>query len=69
MGPGNIGGISTFNPVNAGVQAYDETFAGDCSATSLTITRSGQFYLQVTGNAGTAIGDIIGLHFTTESEL
>ena len=62
--------ITYFNPVAANAQAIDIT-AGNlaCSATATSITGSARFLIGTTGNASTAVGNALAVHFTAEMEL
>lgn len=61
--------ITLFNPVNTNAQARDETAGGDCSSTVAGGTGDGAFYVQCAGNAATAVGNLIGAHWTASAEL
>lgn len=57
--------ITTYNPANANAQAYDLTGAVDCSATTVVSSSSENlFRYTYTGNAATAVGNTILLHWT-----
>ena len=59
--------VSTYNPSAANSQARDETAAASCSSTSTgNITAKG-FNITTTGNAATAAGNIIGVHWTADA--
>lgn len=61
--------IVTYNPAAANTQARDETAAGDCSATAVTNCSDTGLNFSMTGNAGGAVGNLIGLHFTADAEI
>ena len=69
VSPINVGDIVTFSPGAATNQVYDETAAAACTNIALAnISRNG-FYVTLTGNAGSAVGNVMGLHWTAQVEL
>lgn len=61
--------ITQFSPGAATAQIYDETAPGACTnTTAVNITQRG-FYDTLTGNAGTTVGGVLGIHYTIEGEV
>jgi hypothetical protein len=63
--------ITLFNPAAANAQVRDRSAAVDCSAsgTAFGASNSGNFGIQTTGNAGTAVGNILCVHLTASARL
>lgn len=61
--------ITTYNPSATNAQASDESVPGDCSSTTIINLSTDGFNIQTTGNASTAVGNFLGLHWSAESEL
>jgi len=62
--------VTLFNPVtNSNAQVRDEVANVDHTATSAVNNTENGFSLTSTGNASTAVGDRIGIHWTAEKEL
>lgn len=61
--------ITLYNPANANAQIRDQTAGGDCSATAVAQSTDAGFTVSATGNAGTAVGNLLGIHWTSSSEL
>lgn len=61
--------VTFYNPVNANANIYDETAAADGgAATSINATANG-LNITGTGNAGSAVGNTLGIHCTVDSGL
>lgn len=61
--------LTFFNPVAANGQVRDITFGGDCSTTLIQTFSDAGFTVTATGNAGTAVGNLLGIHWTADAEL
>lgn len=61
--------ITTYNPAAANAQVRDITAAADCSAVATANSTDTGFRIGATGNASTAVGNILGAHWTAEAEL
>lgn len=59
--------MTTYNPAAANGQIRDETAAGDLTAVATVATEQG-FHVTGTGNAGTAIANLLGVHWQAVSE-
>lgn len=64
-----VNSVTFYNPVAANAQVRDYTAAGDCSASTSGSTNEVGTALNCTGNAGTAVGNVLGIHFTVDAEL
>jgi hypothetical protein len=61
--------ITFYNPAAANAQARDKTSAADCTNTTAVNTTESGFHITVTANAGTAVGEEIGVHWTADAEI
>lgn len=61
--------ITLFNPAAANAQVRDVTGAVDTSASTITGSTATDFYVACTGNAATAVGNLIAIHYTAEAKL
>ena len=61
--------LTLYNPAAANAQVRDETAAADCSAAATASSTDQGFRITATGNAGTAVGNILGVHWTAEAEV
>lgn len=61
--------ITTYNPVSANAQAYNETQAADCSNTLVLQQTDKSLTLITDGPLTTVTGDAIGVHLLVEAEL
>lgn len=61
--------LTSFNPGAANAQVRDETNAADCSATAFVGSNDGSTMVTCTGNAGTIVGELLGVHITADAEL
>ncbi len=61
--------ITTFNPANTNAQARDESANADCSSTGSNLVSARGFNVFFTGNAGTFVNDVIGLHITADCDV
>ena len=59
--------ITTFNPGAANAQVRDETVPADCSSTANLQVTNETVFLSATGNASTAVGNILGVHLTADA--
>jgi hypothetical protein len=60
--------FTTYNPAVANSQVRDETANVDCAATGVTYSDTG-FRITTIGNAATAVGNILGVHWTADNEI
>lgn len=60
--------VTTFNPAAANAEVRDETAVADCSAVG-TVSREKAMLLNCNGNAGTAVGNVLGVHFTADADV
>ena len=60
--------VTTFNPLAANAQVRDST-AGDCSAVAVQNLTDRGYAFMCTGNASTAIGNLLSVHATADAEL
>lgn len=58
-----------YNPAAANASARDETLAADCGATGFVAVGEWGYRVAATGNASTAINNLIGLHVTADARL
>lgn len=63
------GTVTTYNPAAANAQVRDETAAGDCSATGTANLTSETITITATGNAGSAVGNTLGVHLTVDANI
>ncbi len=61
--------ITQYSPGAASGEIYDETAAGGATATTAANISTRGFYNTFTGNAGTAVGNVMGIHYTADAEL
>lgn len=63
--------VTFYNPSAANAQARDITAAADCSATGVAASTASEKSLAVveTGNASTAVGNLIMVHWTADAEI
>lgn len=61
--------ITLFNPAAANAQVRDESASADCSTSSGAQATDSGFRVQTTGAAGTAVGNILAVHYTASAEL
>ncbi|HHT9129278.1 MAG TPA: hypothetical protein ACFYEC_00245 [Candidatus Brocadiaceae bacterium] len=61
--------ITFYNPAAANAEARDESAAGDCTVTSTYNKTSSSFNVITTGNAGTVVGNALGVHFVADGRL
>lgn len=61
--------IQFYNPNAANAQARDETAGADLAGTGTVGVRDSSFVISATGAAGTAVGNLLGVHWTAEAEL
>ena len=59
--------VTFYNPAVANAQARDETAAADCASTATANLNAEGFQVTGTGNAGSAVGNLIGVHFTADA--
>lgn len=60
---------TTYSPVSASAEVRDYTVAGDCTGTTTGSTNENGTLINCTGNAGTAVGNVLGVHYMIESNL
>jgi hypothetical protein len=65
-GPGGV--LTTYNPSAANANVRDTTGSVDGTVSSAQLSES-FISLQLTGNAATAVGNTMGIHWTADAEL
>lgn len=63
------GGTTLYNPAAANALMRDVTGAVDMGATSVTANSQSDMLINATGNAATAVGDQVSIHFTSDAEI
>lgn len=63
----NTPSLTFYNPAAANAQARDIIAAADCSALTAANISDGGFRVRATGAAGTAVGNVLGVHWLAES--
>lgn len=66
---GTPGTPTLYNPAAANAQVRDQTAAADCSAAAAANLSDSGFHVTATGNAGTAVGNTLGVHWSASAEL
>jgi hypothetical protein len=61
--------VTVFNPAAANALARNITGAADMGATAIVGTTASDFYINATGVAATAVGDLIAIHYTADAEI
>jgi len=61
--------VTIYNPAAANAQVRDETAAADCAASAVGRASVNGFDVGCTGAAGTAIGNVMGIHWTANARL
>lgn len=61
--------LTFYNPVAANAQVRDASSGADCSATTSSNSNDNGFMVNTTGAAGTAVGNQLGVHWTSSAEL
>ena len=61
--------ITFFNPAAANAEARNLVDGADCSATAATNVSANGFEIETTGNAGGAVGENVGVHWTAAARL
>ena len=61
--------VTLYNPAAANAQARDFTAAADCSVTAAGNISQRGFEVTATGNASTAVGNRLGIHWQADAEL
>ncbi len=61
--------ITLYNPLAANAQVRDITAGADMSASAVTGSTSLDFFVGATGAAGTAVGNLIAIHYTADAEI
>lgn len=61
--------VTTYNPAAANAEVRDETAGADCSAVAANDVEQTGFDISATGNAGTAVGNKLGIHWSAVKEL
>lgn len=61
--------IVFYNPAAANAQARDTIVPGDCSATGFPAINQRGFTIVTTGNAATAVGNLLSVHWTADDEM
>lgn len=61
--------LTFYNPISANAEARDSSASADCSATAAGAPADWGFGLNTTGNAATAIGNVIQVHAVADARL
>lgn len=61
--------ITLFNPAAANAQVRDVTAGGDMTVSVANGSTALDFFVGATGNAATAVGNLIAVHYTADAEL
>lgn len=61
--------VTVYNPAAANALARNITGAADMGATAITGSTAKNFYVNATGVAATAVGDLIAIHYSADAEL
>lgn len=61
--------ITLYSPAAASAQVYDHTAAGVCTSAATANISDRGFAVTCTGNASTAVGGSLGVHFVADAEL
>ena len=61
------GTVTLYNPAASNAQVRDETAAADCSASTSAGLTAEAGYITATGNAGTAVGGLLGVHLAVDA--
>lgn len=61
--------LTTYNVFNNDGNIYDETASGECSSTAASWAKQTGGVFTATGNGSTAVGNILGIHWTAEAAL
>mgnify|MGYP000432103189 CR=1 FL=1 len=61
--------VTLFNPTNTNGQVNDITAAADCSSTGVGMATDMGLTVSCNGNASTAVGNLIAIHWTAAAEL
>jgi len=61
--------IIFYNPISANAQVRDVTAGADLAATAFSGPKDTGFIISATGAAGTAVGNLLGVHWTADAEL
>ena len=59
--------ITYYNTSNTNAQARDSVAAADCSSTTASNIATGSFFTLTTGNASTAVGNALEVHYTADA--
>lgn len=61
--------VTTYSPSAATAEVYDQTASGVCTATATANKTQNGFHVTTTANASTAVGGVLAVHWTAESDL
>jgi hypothetical protein len=61
------GTVTLYNPSAANAQVRDETAGADCSASTAAQTSTEGLTITATGNASTAVGNILSVHLAVDA--
>ena len=61
--------VTLYNPSAANAQVRDATVPGDCSSSSINNSSETGFHISTTGNASTAVGNALVVHWAATAEL
>lgn len=61
--------VTLYNSAAANAQVRDQTAAADCSSAAVANITDQGFHVTATGNASTAVGNVLGVHYSATAEL
>lgn len=61
--------VTLYNPQAANAEVRDQTAAADCSGTGTSNTTDRAIHIATASNAGSAVGNRLGIHWTADAEL
>lgn len=61
--------VTLYNPVSANAQMYDFNAAGNCSSTAVGTSSATRLRITATGNAATAVGNLLGVGYLSDARL
>lgn len=59
--------VTLYNPAASNAQVRDETASADCSSAAIANGNGNGFQVTATGASGTAVGNVLGVHWTADA--